>query len=87
MNKYLLGLGIFMAGVVVGWLNPVEGPLDWAYDDYASHPAHKTPSKVAPIPNKEKPLLIWFFEDEEENSMIQSVQPIINITPEDEGEE
>jgi hypothetical protein len=49
MRKFLLGAGLFILGVFVGWLNPIEGPLDWTYDEYASQPAHKYPSRVAPI--------------------------------------
>ena len=77
MEKYLYGILIFVVGVVVGWLNPIEGPLDWTYDEYASRPAHKSPVKAAP-PQKEKPLFIWFFDEEEEEltvpSIIQAIQ-------------
>lgn len=33
---------------LLGWLFPVEGPFDYLYDNYASQPAHKSPSKAAP---------------------------------------
>ena len=33
---------------ILGWIFPVEGPIDYVYDDYASRPAHKQP--VAPAP-------------------------------------
>ena len=46
MKLYLYGLIIFMVGVLIGWLNPIEGPLDRTYDEYSSK---KYPSKVAPI--------------------------------------
>ena len=75
--NYLYGILIFMAGIIVGWLNPIEGPLDWTYDEYASQPAHKSPVKAAPA-IKEKPLFIWWFEEEEEEmsppEIIQNVQ-------------
>ena len=67
LNKYLLYAGIFFLGVLTGWLNPIEGPLDWTYDDYASQPAHKKyPTKVAPIQKIEKELMD-IPEEEEEN--------------------
>ena len=65
MEKYLYGALIFIAGVIVGWLNPIEGPLDWTYDEYASRPAHKSPVRVAPKQEEKNPF-IWFFEEEEE---------------------
>lgn len=49
-NKKLiiwLEIGICLACVVcflLGWVYPVEGPIDYLYDDYASQPAHKRPS-------------------------------------------
>lgn len=53
---------------LLGWLFPVEGPLDFIYDKYASQPAHfqptkKVPTRVAPVPKKE--ILIDLNEDEE----------------------
>ena len=79
MNKYLYGILIFIAGVIVGWLNPIEGPLDWTYDEYASQPAHKSPTRIAP-PKKEKPLFIWFFDEEEEEV---TVPPIVQAIQEE----
>ena len=72
-----MGIGIFIAGVIVGWINPIEGPLDWTYDEYASRPAHKTSSRVAPIPIEQKLPILWLFIDEDElfpsSSIIQGV--------------
>ena len=82
MRKYLYGIGIFVAGVIVGWLNPIEGPLDWTYDQYASQPAHRSPTRIAPSPKKEKPLFIWFFEEEEEGEEL-TVPPIIQAIQEE----
>ena len=62
MNKYLYTAIVFMAGVIIGWVNPIEGPLDWTYDEYASQPAHKYPSKVAPLQKEKK--VIELDEDE-----------------------
>ena len=41
--------GCAVLGFVLGWVFPVEGPIDYVYDDYASQPAHKSPKKVAPL--------------------------------------
>lgn len=38
--RILLGIII---GLLLGWIFPVEGPIDYVYDDYASQPAHKHP--------------------------------------------
>lgn len=73
MKKYLYGIGIFILGVIVGWLNPIEGPLDWTYDEYASQPAHKSPVTVAPPPQKEKIPIIWLFEEEEELPVVPKI--------------
>ena len=40
---------VIVLGFVLGWLFPVEGPFDYVYDDYASQPAHKSPTKAAPL--------------------------------------
>lgn len=33
---------------LLGWIFPVEGPIDYVYDRYASTPAHKRPVLAAP---------------------------------------
>ena len=43
----------------LGWLFPVEGPFDYVYDDYASQPAQRRPSKCCASP-VEKPTKIEF---------------------------
>jgi len=43
---FLCALVIF--GFILGWIFPVEGPIDYVYDKYASAPAHKRPVVVAP---------------------------------------
>ena len=40
---------ITILGFIAGWLFPVEGPLDYLYDNWASQPAHKSPTKAAPL--------------------------------------
>lgn len=40
---------VIVLGFVLGWLFPIEGPFDYVYDDYASQPAHKSPTKASPL--------------------------------------
>ena len=50
----IITLFIFsLVGFVLGWIFPVEGPLDYTYDAWASQPAHKHPKKTAPIQIKQ----------------------------------
>ena len=82
LNKYLLYAGIFFLGVLTGWLNPIEGPLDWTYDDYASQPAHKKyPSVAAPAQKVKKELLD--IPEEEEELLITPI-PFIDIINKEE---
>lgn len=66
-----------MLGVIVGWLNPIEGPLDWTYDEYASQPAHKYPTKVAPIEKTEEELPEWLLEADEDEvlTILKNLMP------------
>ena len=64
MSKYFIYTGVFTLGLIIGWLNPIEGPLDWTYDEYSSQPAHKSPVKAAPKQKEIKDILI--IEDEED---------------------
>lgn len=52
MNKYIYGAGLFFLGLFIGWLNPIEGPLDWTYDEYASQPSIKTQRHSISAPKK-----------------------------------
>ena len=81
MEKYLYGILIFIAGLIIGWLNPIEGPLDWTYDEYASRPAHKSPVKAAPAQKEDKSSFIWFLEDEEGATLMF---PMMVITEDEE---
>lgn len=46
-------------GFILGWLFPVEGPIDYVYDEKVK----KVPSKVAP-PIQEKPIFIEISEED-----------------------
>ena len=50
MNKFLSHSTALIIGLFLGWLYPIEGPLDWTYDNYASRPSQKTQraQRVAP---------------------------------------
>lgn len=65
MEKFLVGI---LIGVIIGWLNPIEGPLDWTYDKYASQPSHKSPERGVAFKKEKKllPIFFWDFEEEEE---------------------
>ena len=55
IGKFYKWFFLFLAlliGLFFGWLNPVEGPLDYLYDEYSSQPAHKRPTGSAPPPQK-----------------------------------
>lgn len=44
----LLVLVFIILGFLFGWIFPVEGPIDYMYDEYASQPAHRHPP-TAPL--------------------------------------
>ena len=82
MNKYLYGTGLFVLGLLIGWLNPIEGPLDWTYDEYASQPSIKTQRRSVAAPKQEQIPVIdltdlteedlenpwqWFLRKDEDN--------------------
>ena len=40
---FIIAFLSIVLGFFIGWLNPIEGPYDYLYDNYASQPAHKRP--------------------------------------------
>ena len=51
LDTSIIGIVTFIAIIIafiLGWVFPIEGPLDYLYDQYASQPAHKHPSSYAP---------------------------------------
>lgn len=52
---------ITLIAFILGWLFPVEGPVDFVYDDYV---AHKVATKNGPTIKEEKPLINEFDFDE-----------------------
>lgn len=44
---------VLLLGGLLGWIFPVEGPLDYLYDQYASQPAHRRPVVAAPAQPKQ----------------------------------
>lgn len=54
-DVFILG-GILLAvfiGFFAGWIFPVEGPVDYVYDDYVGQKTIKKPVVAAPMPKKE----------------------------------
>lgn len=47
-----IAIGIAVIGFLLGWIFPVEGPIDFLYDNYASQPAHRRPQAVTPAVKK-----------------------------------
>ena len=41
-----------IVGFVIGWVFPIEGPIDYVYDNYASQPAHRSPKKSVTVQPK-----------------------------------
>ena len=60
---------VLVVGIFLGWVCPIEGPIDYLYDNYASQPAIKRPSKgvPAPLPKKENSIIININELSEED--------------------
>ena len=56
---------IILLGFILGWIFPIEGPLDWVYDDYEAQHTKKVPQKAAP-PKKIPVYLIINAEELEE---------------------
>ena len=51
---------VLIVGIFFGWVCPIEGPVDYLYDNYASQPAINRLSKgvPAPLPKKENSIII-----------------------------
>ena len=75
-KQFIIGLEITLLivalGFFLGWIFPVEGPLDYLYDDYASQPAHKNPTKGAPL----KPYQIMIDVNDLSEEDFQALQEI-----------
>ena len=59
-NMWIWVFFALFIGIILGWLNPKEGPFDYLYDAYASQPAHKRPNKCCPAPMPKK---VEIYED------------------------
>ena len=51
---------VLIVGIFFGWVCPIERPIDYLYDNYASQPAISRPSKGVPAPAPKK---VEIFED------------------------
>lgn len=56
MDKFSFYLFLIIGSCffLLGWLFPVEGPVDYVYDKYAKNPAIKRPNKCCPAPMPKK---------------------------------
>lgn len=70
MRNILIGIAI---GLILGWIFPVEGPIDYIYDEQVK----KTPSKSVAAPNIveyiEEELPYMFEEEQNELRKVQSL--------------
>lgn len=58
MVRYIIiGLVIILFGFFLGWVFPMEGPIDYVYDDYVGNKTIKKP--VVNIPTQETKKLIY----------------------------
>lgn len=87
-NVYIYAgiIGLVASSFFLGWLFPVEGPIDYVYDNYASKPAIHKPSKccAAPAPKKTE-----IYEDLNEDGEPEwyEVIPLFKVTEEEEDYE
>ena len=56
-------IGMLLLGFFLGWVFPVEGPIDYDYDNYASQPAHRHPY----VPAEKKQFIIDINDLSEED--------------------
>ena len=82
IDKVYIGIsiiGIILLSFFLGWLFPVEGPIDYVYDNYATKPAIHRPSKccATALP---KPKKTEIYEDLNEDGEPEwyEVVPLFN---------
>lgn len=60
IKKFYIGLVLIALGsFLLGWLFPVEGPIDYVYDDYK---VKKSAGKICPLQESKAPVI---FNEEE----------------------
>ena len=57
MIRWIFLIGIMFIGFIIGWLFPVEGPVDYVYDDYIGQTTIKKPVVNAPAPETKKTIV------------------------------
>lgn len=56
--KYIIiGIIIVLFGFFLGWVFPMEGPMDYVYDDYVGQKTIKKPVVNSPTPNTKEKLI------------------------------
>lgn len=68
-------------GIFIGWVCPIEGPIDYVYDNYASQPALKRPHRGVPAPAPKKTEIFEDFNEDGEPEWYQII-PLFEIEAE-----
>ena len=53
-SELIVFSGLILFGILLGWIWPVEGPIDYVYDDYVGNKTIKKPVIGAPTPDTKK---------------------------------
>ena len=83
MSKTLWFILIAILFLLIGWLCPIEGPLDWTYDKYAKQPATYNPVKkrqCCPAPPPKKTEIYEDFNEDGEPEWYQ-LTPMFEVIP------
>jgi hypothetical protein len=57
MIRWVCLIGVMFIGFIMGWLFPVEGPVDYVYDDYVGNKTIQKPVVNVPAPETKKTLI------------------------------
>lgn len=69
---------VLIVGIFFGWVCPIEGPIDYLYDSYASQPAINRPSKGVTAPAPKKTEIFEDFNEDGEPEWYQII-PLFEI--------
>ena len=81
----LITIGVIICSFILGWIFPVEGPIDYVYDNYATRPAIHRPSKccAAPLPAPKKTEILEDLNEDGEPEWY-AVVPMFVVEEQDE---
>ena len=74
-------VAVLIVGVILGWLCPIEGPIDYMYDNYASQPAINRPHRGVPAPAPKKVEIFEDFNEDGEPEWYQLI-PLFDVKDE-----